>query len=93
MAFIVLTRRSLGTLAAFRQAEAKEMKSPKRLLFGLATFLIGVLAAAVWSNYLGRRVWSPRVGGNVERPSLAKIDCGVTFSNLAIEPVIVSVMS
>jgi hypothetical protein len=37
------------------------MKSPKRLLIGLATFLIGVLAAAVWSNYLGRRVWSPRV--------------------------------
>jgi hypothetical protein len=37
------------------------MKYPKRLLIALATLLTGVLAVAAWSNYLGRRVWSPRV--------------------------------
>jgi hypothetical protein len=37
------------------------MKYPKRLQIGLVTFLIGVLAAAVWSKHLGQRVWSPRV--------------------------------
>jgi hypothetical protein len=57
----VFTRGLLTTLAVFRQAEAITMKRPKRLLIALATFLLGVLAAAVWSNYLGRRVWSPRV--------------------------------
>ena len=37
------------------------MKITRRFMIGLLTFVVGIIAVASWSAYIGRKVWSPEV--------------------------------